>query len=101
METAFVKQDLILQRIQANHQIWLKHRAVYQETLIIFHFPVQFVHDHHFAVSKNLLAIGQRAWDPPLEKMTPFCHLRSLDNTSLLTISCTHEQDQAPSLSHS
>lgn len=96
LQPAFVQADVILERVQANHQIRLQ-RPVIRELLI--HQPqvdvvVQLVHGPHAAAAQDLVPVRDRPGDPARKQVASLGHPRGVDDAACLSSARADEQDQ-------
>lgn len=95
VKPALMQQDNILKRVKANYQVRLERRAISKIRLEVRQFLVQRVDNLSLTVTKNLLAVRQRARNPALEDVVALCQRRRLNNGPLLTLPCTGEEDKS------
>lgn len=100
VQCALVKQDIVLQRVEANNEIRPQHRAVVQLLFETWHLLVQLINHLHAALAQDLLSVCDASWDPALEQMVALCELGCSCNCPVLSVASAYEQDHASAPAH-
>jgi hypothetical protein len=100
VECALVQQDVVLQRVQADDEVWPQHRAGVELFLEARNLLVQMVHYFGPAFTQNLLSVGDAPRDPALEQMVALGQLRGSRYSPVLPIAGAHKQHHTRSPAH-
>ena len=94
-----MKQDVVLEGIQADDQIGLESTLCLELLLEALNLLVILINDFCATPAQNLSTIGNASRNPAIKQMTATSQLSSLDNDSLLTLTSSNKQDQTTTLS--
>lgn len=100
VQPAFMKQVVILQRVQADDQIRLQGGLADDMVFLSGQLAVEFIHEFQRALAEYQLCIRDATGDPALEEMTGARHLRRFDDKSPLSATVANKQDQSSSFAH-
>ena len=95
-----MQQNVVLQRVHADHEVWSQHGTVVQLLLEACDICIVLVDNLGLAAAQDLLAVGDAAWDPALEQVVSLCQLCRARHGTVLPVASADEQDDAASPRH-
>lgn len=96
MQPTLMQQDIVLQRVQANHQIRLQRLPTQKLVLVSRHDLIVGIHSLDRTLGENLVAISDTTRHPTVEQMATLRQGSGFDDGGILTSSSADKEDETP-----
>jgi hypothetical protein len=97
VQSALVKEDLVLHRVETHHQVRFQDGALRQVRSEFGELLVDGVDNLRFTRAQDLLTVREAPWNPPLEDVIAPGELRGSDDALFLALPRADEEDDAAS----